>query len=143
MKIRAFSNPIAIVCLVVMQTFAKQPPSTTKEGEKRQMSKAKVDSVKKVEVALLKSKPPKLSIKAEGEVPTGGWSAGELVAFVYVQPPPDGIYDFDFVAKPPPAGSVVTQVVSPISAEKVLNDIPKGLRGVRIHAASNQKEAML
>jgi len=126
-----------------MQTFAKQPPSTTKEGEKRQMSKAKVDSVKKVEVALLKSKPPKLSIKAEGEVPTGGWSAGELVAFVYVQPPPDGIYDFDFVAKPPPAGSVVTQVVSPISAEKVLNDIPKGLRGVRIHAASNQKEAML
>jgi hypothetical protein len=143
MKIRAFSNPVGILCLVVVQTFAGQPSPVPQKGERKHMSKVKVGSVKKVEIALLKSKPPKLSIKAEGEVPTGGWSAAELVAFVYVQPPPDGIYDFDFVAEPPPAGSAVTQVVSPISAEKVLETIPEGLRGVRIHAASNQKEAML
>ena len=68
---------------------------------------------------------------------------GELVARVYVQPPPDGIYDFDFVAEPPPADRVVTQAFAPISAERVLESVPNGLRGVRIHAASNQKEAML
>ena len=143
MKIRAFSNLIGVVCLVIGQTFASQPVPATQQGERKQMNKPKVDSVKKVEVALLKSNPPKLSIKAEGEVPTGGWSAGELVAWVYVQPPPDGIYDFDFVAEPPPAGSVVTQAFTPISAEKVLETIPKGLRGVRIHAASNKREALL
>ena len=120
MKIRAFSNPIGIVCLVIVQTFAGQPPPATQEGERKQMNKPKVDSVNKVELALLKSKPPKLSIKADGEVPTGGWSAGELVPRVYVQPPPDGIYDFDFVAEPPPPDRVVTQAFTPISAEKVL-----------------------
>jgi len=129
--------------LVIGQTFAGQPAPATQQGERKQMNKVKVDSVKKVEVALLKSKPPKLSINADGEVPTGGWSAGELVPWVYVQPPPDGIYDFDFVAEPPPADRVVTQAFTPISAEKVIDNVPKGLRGVLIHAASNQKEAML
>ena len=143
MRIRALSNLIGIACLVVAQTFAGQPPSTTKEGERKQMSKVKVDSVNKVEIALLKSKPPKLSIKADGEVPTGGWSAGELVPLVYVQAPPDGIYDFDFVAEPPPPDRVVTQAFTPISAEKILEKVPKGFRGARIHAASNQIEAML
>lgn len=143
MKIRAFSNPIGIVCLVIVQTFAGQLPPATQEGERKQMNKPKVDSVQKVEVALMKSNPPKLNIKADGEVPTGGWSAGELTAWVYVQPPPDGIYDFDFVAEPPPAGSVVTQAFTPISAEKVLDAVPKGFRGVRVHAASNQIETLL
>lgn len=116
-------------------------PSSVTKG--KNMDKVKVDSVDTVELAILKSKPPKLSIGASGRVPTAGWSAPELVPFVYVQSPPDGIYDFDFVAQPPPPDNIVAQVVSSISASLVLEKIPSGLRGVRIHAASNKKEALL
>jgi hypothetical protein len=113
------------------------------DEREKNMNKVKVDLVDNVEMAILKSNPPKLSIKASGRVSTAGWSAPELVPYVYVQAPPDGIYDFGFVAQPPPPERIVAQVVSPISPSLVLEKMPAGLLGVRIHAASNIKEALL
>jgi hypothetical protein len=129
------------VCFIIAQSIISGTPPPVAKG-KKYMNKIKVDSVDSVELAILKSNPPKLSIEASGRVPTAGWSSPELAPHVYVQAPLDGIYDFDFVGQPPPADHIVAQVGSPISASLVLEKIPAGLRGVRIHAASNSKEAL-
>jgi hypothetical protein len=48
----------------------------------------------------LESSAPQLTIRASGYVSTSGWSNPQLRP-VFVQAPPDGIYDFDFVAERP------------------------------------------
>jgi hypothetical protein len=63
------------------------------------------------------------------------------VEHIYVVPPADGIYEYDFVAKPP--AGVHTQVLTPITAHAVRKDIPKELKGVRVIAATNKKQATL
>lgn len=105
------------------------------------MAKKKVLEVKSVQLALLKSNPPMLSITTFGTVPTGGWKDPELVPYVYIQPPPDGIYDFDFVATAP--DGIVTQAITPIVANHTLPEIPEELKGVRVHASRNAEVALL
>ncbi|SCY11301.1 hypothetical protein SAMN05216420_102337 [Nitrosospira sp. Nl5] len=101
----------------------------------------KILEVTEVELAVLESFPPQLRIDASGTVPTGGWSNPRLVPYIYIQPPPDGIFDFDFVADPPEG--IATQVISPIDAIYVWKDFPEKFRGVRIHASQNAKTALL
>ena len=98
----------------------------------------KVMEVQNVELTIYKMLPPTLNIHADGVVPTLGYKNGRLVPYVYVQFPPDGIWDFDFVADAPdgPAGDVLC----PISADYIWHDYPKELKGVRIHATSNSIE---
>lgn len=92
-----------------------------------------------IHLALLESFPAKLQITVAGTVPSPGWSNPQLVPYTYVQAPPDGIYDFDFVATPPQG--IVTKVVTPI---RVRTTVPAtGVKGVRIHAALNVKEALI
>jgi hypothetical protein len=101
------------------------------------MNTTKIYEIQDVQLSLLKTNPPKLRIVATGTVPTGAWSEPLLVPFVYIQAPPDGIYDFDFVATPPPPGTVVTQAITKISVEHIVEGIPAGLKGVRIHSSRN------
>ncbi|MDQ3185105.1 MAG: hypothetical protein M3Q16_01300 [Pseudomonadota bacterium] len=101
----------------------------------------KILEVTEVKLAILESFPPQLRISASGNVPTGGWSNPRLVPYIYIQPPPDGIYDFDFVADPPEG--IATQVISPIEVVHVWKDLPDRLKGVRIHASQNSKTALL
>ena len=101
----------------------------------------KVLEVKEVELAVLESFPPKLRITAYGTVPTGGWTHPRLEPFIFIQPPPDGIYDFDFVADPPEGPA--TQVITPIGVVHLWDPLPEGVTGVRIHAAQNSKTALL
>ena len=104
--------------------------------------KAKVMSVKHVGVALTKSLPPILVVSAKGEVNSGGWSNGDLVPYVYVAPPPDGVWDFDFIAQRP-SGPAVT-VISSISTDQPFAAVlPKWCRGVRVHSATGAMERML
>lgn len=105
------------------------------------MGKSKVLEVTDVELSILKKLPPALSIMAYATVPTPGWTEPELIEWIYVMPPPDGIYDFDLVAERPTG--IVPQVITPIVGTHVLQDIPPGLKGVRIHASINSKEALL
>jgi len=98
-------------------------------------------SVNDVELAILKSDPPQLSISAKGETRTGGWTNPELVEIIYVTPPADGIYEYEFVATPPDGPS--TTALTPIEAETVRHSIPKELKGVRVKAETNSKEALL
>jgi hypothetical protein len=101
----------------------------------------KIREVSEVHLAVLESFPPKLRITAAGTVPTGGWSNPALQPHIHIQPPPDGIYDFDFVADPPIGPA--PQVISSIRATYTWEDLPEGVKGARIHASQNAKTVLL
>jgi hypothetical protein len=62
----------------------------------------------------------------------------QLAPYTYVQAPPDGVYDFDFVATPPK--TIGGKVVTPI---RLQTELPgEGVNGIRVHAALNAKEVI-
>ncbi|HED35478.1 MAG TPA: hypothetical protein ENJ08_14880 [Gammaproteobacteria bacterium] len=105
------------------------------------MNKSKVYDVKDVKLSLLKTSPPKLSIVAQGSVPSGGWSDPHLIPYIYIQAPPDGIYDFDFIATPP--DGLATQAFADIEVSHTLESIDNGLKGIRVHASQNSIVSLL
>lgn len=98
----------------------------------------KVYEVKSVKLTTEKST---LLIHADGVVRTGGYTNPRLEPYVYIQPPPDGIWDFDFVADKPTG--MVPQVLTPIKAEYKWENYPGDLKGVRVHAETNSVEEKL
>jgi hypothetical protein len=109
--------------------------------EKQTTAKEQVLEVQTVELSILESNPPQLRIGVSGTVRTGGWKDAELIPYVYVQAPPDGIYDYDFVAVRPDGPA--TQAITPIEANYTLKNIPDNLKGVKIHASTNSLVALL
>lgn len=103
----------------------------------------KVYSVDEVRLDVLESNPPQLVIHARGQVNSSGWTEGHLVPVHYVQPPPDGIYDVTFVARPPTG--IVFWAFQPIQAEPYRWGPfdPKELKGIRVIAETNQIEERL
>lgn len=99
----------------------------------------KILEITEINLQILESFPPKLRITVFGTVPTPGWTNPQLVPYTYIQAPPDGIYDFDFVASPPK--DIVAQVVSPIRVRTEF--FAEGVKGIRVHATLNYKEALL
>jgi hypothetical protein len=97
-----------------------------------------VYTVEDAQVSIMKSDPPQISVTAEGTVRTTGWSNGRLKPHIYVQPPPDGIYGFEFLATPPEGES--GDAITPITSEEYKAEMPEGFKGVRIHAETNEKE---
>jgi hypothetical protein len=95
--------------------------------------------VTEVNLAILESFPLQLQITAFGTVPTTGWTNPQLIPYTYIQAPPDGIYDFDFVATPPK--DISAQVISPIRVRAVVP--AEGIKGIRVHASTNEKVALL
>ncbi|WP_367372159.1 hypothetical protein [Pseudomonas lini] len=103
---------------------------------------ASVMKVVDVQLTLLKSYPPQLHISAIGLVNSGGWTNPRLEPRIYLQFPPDGIQDFDFVADPPQRPAI--QPILPIAASELWENPPLDkLKGVRIHSANNSIEAYL
>ncbi|MEH0157364.1 hypothetical protein V6R21_24845 [Limibacter armeniacum] len=102
---------------------------------------SKILNISDVSLEIEKTNPLRLLIKAKGTVPTDGWTNGILVPFVYVVPPIDGIYEFDFVADPPTG--ISTQAISKIDAEFVWEDFPVDLRGIKIYASENSVVTMI
>lgn len=98
---------------------------------------ALVLSVTDVNVAMTKSLPPLLMLNVAGTVPTAGWTTPEIVPSVYLIEPPDGIWDFHFMATPP--NGLVSQVISSIEASLTV-PLPKWCVGVRVHSANNKVE---
>jgi hypothetical protein len=82
----------------------------------------------------IKVDPPCISIHAEGTVPTTGWSRGQLIPYIYVQPPTNGIWEFDFVAEPPEIGG---DVLCPISTNYLWKGNIATFKGVKVYASSN------
>ena len=80
-------------------------------------------------------------IVAEGEVNSSGWSNPRLLPYTYVRSPEDGMWGFDFVADAP--SGISRPVLTPIRAEYLMKEVPEGFNGVRVHAATNFKEAAI
>ena len=96
----------------------------------------KIYRVLDIELKIDEKKLPTLIINSRGEVLTGGWSNGQLIPYVYVKPPKDGIYEFDFVADAP--DGIVTQVITEIDANPFRwEDYPPELKGVKVYASIN------
>jgi len=96
---------------------------------------AKIMKVTNVKVHFGFSDPPKLMIAAHGQVPTLGWRNGRLIPHIYINPPKDGIWDFDFVAEYPTG--IVPQVVSPILSDLFVSTVPPWYEGIRVHSTTN------
>jgi len=58
----------------------------------------KVLKVSSIQLEILKTFTPILSIAVEGTVGSTGWKKARLVPYVYVTPPEDGLYEFDLIA---------------------------------------------
>jgi hypothetical protein len=101
------------------------------------MRKEQVYSVKSVDIAVVDGGRRQLRVTAHGVASTAGWSQPELVATGQLA---NGIRSFTFVAVRPQG--MVLQALQPISVTQVI-DLPDGLRGVRVHAATNAVEALL
>jgi hypothetical protein len=110
---------------------------------------SRVYSISTVMAALNKKNPPDLVIVATGEVPSTGWSDVVLSPYIYITPPADGIWDFDFIGKPPTG--IVNSVILPVSASFEVADVDlasfwgpgQPLTGVRIHARANSLDAQI
>jgi len=96
-----------------------------------------------VELSAANASTRGITITATGSVLEGGWSNPRLIPYVYIQAPPDGIYDFDFVATPAPAGGASAQMLTTLTTQYIYDSVPSGLKGVRIHASTNDKLALL
>ena len=98
-----------------------------------------VYEVTEVTVNILESMPPTLVVNASGNTRTGGWTNAGLARRVYIDPPADGIQDYDFVATPPDGGS--TDAITEIkAAPDSWHDPSAWVRGVRVHAETNKLE---
>jgi hypothetical protein len=101
----------------------------------------KIYSVDSVELAILKTNPLTLRIVASGSVNSTGWNNPQLLPYIYIAPPQDGIYDFDMVADKP--DGFVHWTITPISAVTQWQPFPDSLRGVRVHSSSGNVVKML
>jgi hypothetical protein len=80
-----------------------------------------------------------LFVTAIGKTRTSGWKNPSLDPRVYIMPPADGYQEFEFRATPP-TGPVL-QVLTPIAAEYVWTNPPRWVKGVRVYAETNKKNA--
>jgi len=87
----------------------------------------RIQAVRKVDAALAGNV---LSLTAYAFAPSAGFTNAELVSFIYLAAPADGILDLEVIAKAPqgPAASVMT----PIVAHLEISPIPKWFKGFRV-----------
>ena len=95
------------------------------------MSKDLIYKVKKVSCELYKRNPPLLSIEAEGEVNSGGWTDPEL-RFGEIK---NGTVYIDFYAKPP-EGPAIDPILA-ISCSATFNVYEPGVSEVVIRSKNN------
>lgn len=84
----------------------------------------------------------RLFVKAWGTFPTTGWQDPRLVYRVPrpgTTPPPDSFAEFDFLADPPPAGTVVLDMITPLVAVAVV-ELGSIVHGVRVFGQNNHKD---
>src|SRR5437764_14839312 len=118
----------------------------TKDGpfpfEFAQQSERPIYRVEYVSLTFLALNGPRIVlISAYGATNTSGWSRFRLQPYIYIQPPPDGLWDFVFVGDPPLGISL--DVVSHATATYVWTLGQSDFRGVRVHSATNAVEKIV
>lgn len=104
------------------------------------MSQMRLFSITSVELALLKSNPPKMSVSVTGMATTSGWTNPKLVPLEEVLSA-DGILDLDFVAKAPTG--IVLQVLTPIAASLIWDGDADRLVGVKVYSRTGEQVHLL
>lgn len=99
----------------------------------------KILEVKTVKFNPVANDPSMLFLNATGIVTSGGWKAPQLIPFVYLKPPKNGIYEFDFIANAPDTTEEVTKITTKIECNFTMENMPKDLKGVKVHSSSNSK----
>jgi hypothetical protein len=93
----------------------------------------KVSKITAIDYVFETSDPPDLIVTAVGQVPTLGWTKPVLVRRTYIQPPADGIWEYDLYGVPP--SGVAGQMISPVSATNRWEHVEHALsiKGVRVY----------
>jgi hypothetical protein len=126
---------------LVFQTDRRPSNASKSNKETTNKNMNRAYKVNNVHIHLVNSKPTSLIICVIGSVTSSGWSHAELSPWVYISPPADGIYDFDFLATPPTG--IALDVITPIAVATAFPKPPVGLKGVRIHASANSLEGLI
>jgi len=96
----------------------------------------RVQAILRVNAVVLDTHPPTLLVTATGQVPSAGWTHPRLTRRVYVDPPQDGIWEYDLFGEPPK--NAAATVVSQIQAR---NRWPgydaDSLKGVRVYGVGD------
>ncbi len=102
---------------------------------------SRIYSVSSVSLDVLDTDPHQLLITAIGQVVSSGWSGPELTDLSTVEPPPDGLLNFDFSAEPP--SGVWRPALYPIVVQRLWEGDLSRVRGVRVYGSSNTREQTL
>lgn len=78
-----------------------------------------------------------LTVEAEGTAATTGWTNVQLDPHVYINPPSDGLQDFDLVGDRPAGAATDTPTTFEAAWEGPLED---WVIGIRVHAIANMIE---
>lgn len=97
----------------------------------------RVATVEKVMALPLDLFGRRIVVNALGSVSTSGWSDIQLSPVFYIDPPADGIWDFDLIGDAP-AGPVL-DVILPVAASATF-PCPDWVKGVRVHAQNGSME---
>jgi hypothetical protein len=111
--------------------IAVQPFASAVDKDNKQQF---VKTIVSVDFKIEESNPPTLVVMATGQVSSGGYSGTKLARATYVQPPADGIQDYQLVTVPPTEPSI--QVISQVNATDRWKGYDKEapwLKGIRVH----------
>ncbi len=126
-----------ILCLLISFALAASLLITSSPALAQNLSSSssqpvRIGKILSVNYAIEEINPPNLVVEATGEVPTGGWTQAQLFRRIYVNPPLDGIWEYDLYGTPP--SQPVPQVISEISASNRWEGFPQDLvKGIRVY----------
>jgi hypothetical protein len=76
-----------------------------------------------------------LLVSVVGKTTTGGWTDPLLIPWIHVAPAADGLLNANLTAKSPKGPS--TDALTEVRIEKVPLAVPHWVKGIRVHASSN------
>ncbi len=118
-----------VIISTAMNTYRKTREAKT---DTPAAERATIYSVESVAGSL---KDETATVTAKGTVTSGGWSNPDLHAVTYIQPPPDGIWDYTFTAQRP--SGIATMALAPIETSPITIENAKSKKGIRVATNEN------
>jgi len=113
-------------------TSTAPPEMSSSTGSNTPSERTTIYSVESVTGSL---KDDTATVIAKGTVTSGGWTNPDLHAVTYIQPPPDGIWDYTFTAQRPIG--IVTMALAPIETKPITIENAKSKKGIRVTTNEN------
>lgn len=113
-------------------TSTAAPEMSSSTGSNTPAERTTIYSVESVTGSL---KDDTATVIAKGTVTSGGWTNPDLHAVTYIQPPPDGIWDYTFTAQRPTG--IGTMALAPIETKPIAIENAKTKKGIRVTTNEN------